>query len=106
MSASARHPGTMIVEKLDPGIASLTRATRSSPHAIAVRRAPLGEAELQKLLERIDVRGRDVRIGGEIRLGVEGGRRITPLFPADLVVVIERIDAGRRDVGVVREVAL
>jgi len=40
------------------------------------------------VVERIDMRRRDVRVGGEIAERVEAGRRVTPLEPAELLAML------------------
>ena len=86
-------------------IPSGSRARLSSPHAVREGLAAFVMPEVEEVRERIDMRGRDVRIGGEIRRGVEVHRRVAPLFPAERVIVIERIDARRRHVRIGREVS-
>lgn len=66
--------------------------------------APLGHAELEIVQQRIDMCGRDIRIGGEILRGIEGVRRHPPLLPAERRVVLERIDPGGSHVGVIGQV--
>ena len=63
------------------------------PNAITQWRASLVDAEMQEVLERIDVRRGDIRVGREIGLRVEACRRIAAFLPAVLVVVLERIRA-------------
>ena len=81
------------------------RAPLSAPHAIREGLATLVMPEVEEVRERIDMRGSDVRIGGEIRRGVKIHRRVAPLFPTERMIVIEGIDARRRHVRVGREVS-
>src|SRR5689334_13982401 len=86
---------------------SIPFATRRlPPHAIRKARAALTHPVLQEMLQWIEMRGGDIRIGGEIVPGIEIDRRIAAFLPAEQMILVERIDAGRRNVGVVRQVAL
>src|SRR6185436_15094692 len=76
-----------------------------SPDAVGENLAALGLAELEIVHQRIDLRGRDIRIGRKIRRGVEVHRWIASLAPAKLVVVIERVGAACRNIGVGCEIA-
>ena len=68
--------------------------------------AALVDAELQEMVERIDVCRRDVGIGREVAERVEVGCGIAALLPSELLVMFERIDVGCRNVGIVREITL
>ena len=69
------------------------------------RRAPLVNAVVEKMNERIGVRGSNVGIGEQICARIEGRRRVAPLLPAELQEMHERVYAGSGDVGVGRQIA-
>ena len=65
---------------------------------------PLERAVLQIVLQRIDARGRNVRVRLQIGILVEQGRRVSSLACTEGEVMRERIDSRRRDVGTVGEI--
>ena len=56
-------------------------------------RAAFGGAVAEEMRQRIDMRGRDIRIEREILPGIEVERKEPILDPADLVVVLGRAQA-------------
>src|SRR4051812_47710255 len=86
---------------LEDRIASIVRVEQRA----VVGDAPFLDAELQKVLERIDAGGRNVRVVLQIERDVERGRGIAPFRRAGRMKVVEWIDAGGRNVRIGREIS-
>ena len=75
-------------------VIDVVEAVRCGQRGERDRLAPLARSKLEKVRERIDGRGRDIRIGAEERRNVECRRGLASLGPSALVEVRQRIDLG------------